>query len=180
MAQPCGGLALPREPLLPCGVASRHRRRGRSSARSPGSGWAQARFSASIATVAGDSTEDRTDHTPLGDPTERGMAAPILAIPSLQARRQQPENPLVMPLLTPDREPPRMLSTVKAWRNSALHEPLHALPVWRDLPQRRVTATPRTAPMGVRTARRFVGRLQHGADAVLEHFVRPSGEPQGA
>jgi hypothetical protein len=34
--------------------------------------------------------------------------------------------------------------------------------------------------MSVLTARRFVGRLQHGAAAVLEHCVRPSGEPQGA
>ena len=34
--------------------------------------------------------------------------------------------------------------------------------------------------MGVFTELRFVVRLQNGTDDVLEHFVRPSGEPQGA
>jgi hypothetical protein len=59
--------------------------------------------------VAVDITEEGTDHTTLGYPTERGMAAPLLPIRSLQERRHQPEKPLIMPLLSQDREHHRMI-----------------------------------------------------------------------
>ena len=75
---------------------------------------------------------DGTAHAPLRSPTARGMEAPILQVPSLQERRTPPEKPLRMELLTQERAPHRMRSTVNTLRQSALNTPLHAFPGWRD------------------------------------------------
>jgi hypothetical protein len=108
------------------------------------------------------------------------MEAPILHVPSLQERRQQPEKPLILELLTEDPEHHFMIYTVQTLRHIALNEPCHAFPMLRDLPQRRVTAPPRTEAMGVRAALRFVVRLQQSAYDVLEHFIGPGRQPEGA
>jgi len=132
VAQPGGGGALPREPFLACGVAYRHRGGVWSSTLSPVRGWEPHRCHALIETVEGNMPADGTAHAPLRSPTARGMEAPILQVPSLQERRTPLEKPLRMELLTQERAPHRMRSTVNTLRQSALNTPLHAFPGWRD------------------------------------------------
>jgi hypothetical protein len=67
-------------------------------------GWEPNRFNALSETVEGERTEGRATPTALGYPTERGIGAPILQVPSLQQLRNQPEKPLLRELLREDRD----------------------------------------------------------------------------
>jgi len=170
-APPWSGLALPREPWLTCGGASRQRGGGRPSALATVRGWEQDRCHALRETVQGERTAEGTDHPTLRDATARGMAAPLLHVSRLQERRPPPEHALSMPVLPKHGAPHRMVSTVTTWCSSARNAPWPPLPGCRARPPRRLTATPRTAPRGVPTARRCVVCLHHGASAVLAHVV---------
>src|SRR5262249_19325276 len=92
----------------------------------------------------------------------------------------QPQEPVVVDLLRQDRDHQVVIERSEAVGDVSLKEPGRSGPGVGNLPQRGVTASPWSEPVGPAGKRRLVVRLQQQANHLAADLARPGRQPQRA